>query len=128
MGGPVPNEGRVEVCYENQWGTVCDDLWGQTEANVVCRQLGYTSDGTVCVTFFATIITINFAHAGATYLGDSYFGGGDGVVMLDNVECVGKEARLFDCPHSGVGIHNRFCDHTNDAGVKCIGENTYNTT
>ena len=42
IGGSNPLEGRVEVCYYNQWGTVCDGMWGTEEAMVVCRQLGYT--------------------------------------------------------------------------------------
>ena len=48
-GGPSTSAGRVELCYGGNWATVCDKLWGQPEASVVCRQLGYTSDGDYCV-------------------------------------------------------------------------------
>ncbi len=38
-------QGRVEVCMNNMWGTVCDNGWSSTDARVVCRQLGYSVAG-----------------------------------------------------------------------------------
>ena len=44
-GGNIANEGRVEICLDNTWGTVCYGSWGKVDATVVCRQLGYSAQG-----------------------------------------------------------------------------------
>ena len=41
VGGERESEGRVEICVEGFWGTVCDSGWDQREAVVVCRQNGF---------------------------------------------------------------------------------------
>ena len=98
MGGSSYNEGRVELNYNGEWGTVCDDGWDDTDAGVVCRQLGFGSSGTA----------IGFAG----------FGQGSGSIWLDNVMCTGNESTLASCGHLGIRI-TRSCSHFEDAGVRC---------
>ncbi|XP_003729613.1 scavenger receptor cysteine-rich domain-containing group B protein [Strongylocentrotus purpuratus] len=98
VGGFTPNQGRVEIYHNYQWGTVCDDRWGDSDARVVCRQLGYSGD-------------VGEARSGGTY------GRGSDPTYLDEVGCLGYESRLADCSHDGWGIED--CTHSEDAGVYC---------
>ena len=100
VGGSLYHEGRVEVNYNGEWGTVCDNGWDDTDASVVCRQLGFGSSGTA--------------------IGSASLSEGSGPILLDGVLCNGNELALTDCGH--IGINNiRSCNHTEDAGVRCTG-------
>ncbi|XP_039874446.1 deleted in malignant brain tumors 1 protein-like isoform X2 [Simochromis diagramma] len=99
VGGSGECSGRVEVFYKGQWGTVCDDDWEMSDADVVCRQLG-------C------------GHA-VSAPASAHFGRGSGPIWLDNVECSGQESALSHCSHPGFGQNN--CGHGEDASVICLG-------
>ena len=47
MGGKTTREGRVEICFNNIWGSVCDDGWDTRDAAVACRQLGFQAVGEI---------------------------------------------------------------------------------
>ncbi len=97
QGGPSIIEGRLEVCIDNVWGTVCEDMFQESSAQVVCRQLGFsTANDTIFI------------------FGDS---GIISPIWLDNVQCVGNETKLIDCPSNEVGVNN--CSHRNDIGLRC---------
>ena len=48
VNGASEMEGRVEICFDETWGTVCDTLWSTNDATVVCRQLGFSRTGIYC--------------------------------------------------------------------------------
>uniref|UniRef100_A0A8C6XW96 SRCR domain-containing protein n=1 Tax=Naja naja TaxID=35670 RepID=A0A8C6XW96_NAJNA len=99
VNGRTRCQGRVEIFYNNTWGTVCDDDWDIVDANVVCRQLG-------CSHAIGMPPTLSF-------------GRGQGPIFLDNVDCKGREAALSECSSHGWGIHN--CYHYEDVAVMCNG-------
>ena len=99
VGSSLASRGRVEVFYNGQWGTICDDYWGIAEAHVICRMLNYSG--------------AEFAPLNAR------FGQGSASmpILLDNVKCRGDESTIAACRHDGWGQND--CGHSMDASVVC---------
>ena len=101
VGGLNGTIGRVEIGFNNTWGTVCDNSWDIQDALVVCHMLGYP-------TAVAATLRSSLSH-------------GTGRIWLDNVTCTGIERSLDKCSHSGWGLYSSSCSHNRDAGVICGG-------
>jgi deleted-in-malignant-brain-tumors protein 1 len=122
------NQGRVEVCYNKVWGTVCSDGgWsggGRLNARVVCRQLGTLSERkertTSCTNLYLILSFCTFSVAAVSFTG-AVFGPGSvfAPVHLDNVFCIGNESNLLNCQRNPVGVHD--CSHSQDVSVDCLG-------
>ncbi|XP_064596715.1 neurotrypsin-like [Liolophura sinensis] len=90
------SNGRLEVFYNGEWGTVCDDMFTDLTAATLCGFLGYSRG------YFAW---------------NSAFGRGTGPIWLDNVVCSGTETNIDQCDHIPWGSNN--CDHDEDVGLMC---------
>ena len=107
VNGSTNASGRVEICRQGCWGTVCDDSWDRDDATVACKQLGF----------------INTSQRAIPTRG-AYFGEGSGPIHLSNARCNTSESmsRLIDCNPIVIdrdGINN--CSHSQDAGLICRG-------
>ena len=131
-GGDRPSRGTVWVCISGTWSTVCDNYWNIPDTRVVCRQLGYGSQGNAsdshytanynivgyrihCPTAHQLVIYYSRLIVDAQAFASAFYGEGFGPILLDHVTCTGTEATLRDCSHTN---HSQ-CDHSSDAGVDC---------
>ncbi|WAR30356.1 C163B-like protein, partial [Mya arenaria] len=92
VGGSSQYSGRVEILFDNKWGTVCGDSFSDTDAVVVAG---------------ARVIANHASYPTAP-----------AQIWLDDVGCAGSEQSIADCSHRMPwGSHN--CNHDDDVGVVC---------
>ncbi|XP_041453758.1 lysyl oxidase homolog 2-like [Lytechinus variegatus] len=97
IGGYYPSEGKVEVFHRGTWKPICNDQWGITEAQVVCRELG--------------LGTVKSLDVGITDIE------GKGGSCLTDIHCRGNESSIFDCLGSTLG--EDMCNSSRLAEVRC---------
>ena len=102
MDGRHPHEGRVEVCLNETWGKICDHIsiygWNKTEAEVVCKQLGYSKasedrEKNMHLHKLCCVFLVASAHD---------FGMGSVPVTIINPRCRGTESSLTECVYSNA--------------------------
>ncbi|XP_052818375.1 low-density lipoprotein receptor-related protein 4-like [Mya arenaria] len=95
------SQGQLEIFLNNRWGSVCDDNFGTTEANVVCGMLGLSRSGAVVKpgAVFGQVATTNSS------------------ILLDDVSCSGSESNIIQCRHNAIGVSD--CGQSEAVGVIC---------
>ena len=116
-GGASEYEGRVELCYNGVWGTVCDDNMDDLAAAVVCAQLGLPPHGNRSFEWHISYFTRELIVFPPDPKAVKEYGGGSGPILFDEFQCRGNESNLLECHHNGIGLHN--CGTVENAGVSC---------
>ncbi|CAI8032266.1 Deleted in malignant brain tumors 1 protein [Geodia barretti] len=97
-----PREGRVEICINNQWGTICDDSWDERGVNLVCSAL------------------YNEQIVGEMVDPEEFSGVEDLPILMDDVKCRGMESNLLSCPQLQLNASHD-CTHMEDVAISCTG-------
>ena len=128
MNGSAPSlyEGRVEICFNRVWGTICGNDWDSREATVVCRQLGISA--VQAIGNYSNLASRHDSFVsilkGIAVSSSQFYGEGDGPILLDGINCGENDTRLADCARLHVTpgmVDDDHCTHSKDAGVICRG-------
>ena len=109
--------GRVEVCVNQTWATVCDKHWDDNDAKVICQQLGHSPYGNTTLILSVTTMFLGALAAYGSLITDKY------PIRVYGVNCTGNERTLFKCP---IHLFPQNLIHSNcsnnNAGVICQGK------
>ena len=112
--------GRVEYCIGGVWGTVCNWLWSENDAAVVCRQLRLEAiaGNLIEVVTYYTLIT-KYSYIDQKVLNQRDVPQVSDIrtpIVLDGLECLRNDIRLDECQHFK---YVQECSHLDDAGANC---------
>lgn len=99
------HEGRVEIKVYDQWGYVCDDKFGMRDADVLCKEMGFS-------------LGASEVRGSSFYPANKKMKRNDHTVfMMDELDCKGDEKSLRECDFNGWGVHD--CNEEEVLGVVC---------
>ncbi|XP_019848942.1 PREDICTED: deleted in malignant brain tumors 1 protein-like [Amphimedon queenslandica] len=116
VNGSIYQEGRVEVCVDGVWGSVCSSGWDTNDAKVICKQLGYLDS--------EPVVSLN-----------GKYGVGDGPIYFSDLSCQGWEHTFTICSKSSylhftcsnIAIAGALCtDGCTEGAVRLVGGSVNN--
>ena len=114
--------GRVEICIDGHYGTLCDHSWDNEEASVVCTQLGLSPYGMIlcCIELLDSLAQRLCLLTGAIADTSETFSDDSTPTLLNDLSCNGTEVSVGQCNNNTVvGIS---CGQYEDAGIVCQGK------
>ena len=126
VNGSGPHEGRVEVCFNETWGTICGYIdpwdWNVTQADVVCQQLGYSGAGTIIIVFASVSHAYNVVYVITVIERSTFdFGRGSLPILVTYVFCQGYESNIGECTYYTSTTWPSDClRYGGIIGVQCI--------
>ena len=122
VGGASNVSGRVEICHNRAWATVCNRLWRVEDATVVCRQLGlqmHEGEHTLCLIM---VLIFQSMHSDFEVRPSSnYANVGSGPIFGFRLGCSGLESSIGECDFPS-GSFSQSCDHFDDVMLQCLRE------
>ena len=114
-------DGRLEICFNNAWGSVCNHFFRALDAQVACGQLpGFDREGLHDVVRCIQVGRDNNVLAGALVVSPRAFETA-GPIFLDELSCTESDRTLEGCRRGIRGIGLTTCNHTDDVWVQCSG-------
>jgi deleted-in-malignant-brain-tumors protein 1 len=121
----MSESGRLEVCINNAWGTVCSQYWDIHDARVVCRELGFQqfygklSKFTLTDTKISLKFILGFTVSTSS---SNYAGIGSGPIFRYRTDCSGSESFFSQCNSVKYASAGTSCNHYDDVTLQCIGK------